>query len=295
MVELRRNRAEPFLWLAPALAILAIFMAYPIGFSVVLSLFQWKGYSTQVFDRFVHLSNYLRLLHDPLYWLSFRNTLILVLNVVLVQNAVALALAIVVYFGRFRAGDLVRGIIFFPGVVSAVVVALVFRKFLEMDGAVNLFFQGIGLARWVTPWLTVKGLTIWIVALITVWQWTGYSLVIFYAGIQGIDFELLEAATIDGASAGKLIFRIIIPLLKPTIFLSALLNFIGGFRVYEIIWVTTRGGPVHSSEVLTTYMYYNSFQSKGPSDMSYASAIAVTLALVVLLFAVVRVIFAKRK
>jgi ABC-type sugar transport system permease subunit len=294
LVTLRRKKHEPLLWLMPAIAIFAVFMVYPIVFSFVLSLFQWKGYSIDIFEKFVGLKNYARLLRDPLYWLSFRNTLIVVANVVLIQNGIALVLALVFYFNEFRAGDLMRGIIFFPGMVSAVVVGLVFRIFLAMDGAVNILFDLVGLHRWAQPWLSIKGLTIWIASFITVWQWVGYNLVIFYAGLQSVDVDLLESAVIDGANRGKIIRRIIIPIMKPIIFLSALLNFIGGFRVYDIIWITTRGGPVHSSEVLTTYMYYNSFQSRGPSDMSYAAAIAVTLMVVVLVFGVVRIAVLQR-
>jgi ABC-type sugar transport system permease subunit len=120
--------------------------------------------------------------------------------------------------------------------------------------------------------------------------------VIFYAGLQSFDHTLLEAAFIDGASLQRAIFKIVLPLIKPVIFLSAVLNFIGGFRVYDIIWAMTRGGPVHASEVLTTYMYYQSFQSGGPSNMGYASTISVTLAIIVMLFAVIRIrFFAKER
>ncbi|MCG2789912.1 MAG: sugar ABC transporter permease, partial [Actinomycetia bacterium] len=100
---------------------------------------------------------------------------------------------------------------------------------------------------------------------------------------------------IDGANLQRSIFKIVLPLIKPVIFLSAVLNFIGGFRVYDIIWAMTRGGPVHASEVLTTYMYYQSFQSQGPSNMGYAATIAVTLAIIVLVFAVIRIKFLTRE
>lgn len=294
LVALTKKKYEPFLWFIPAIVIFAVFMVYPIVFSFILSLYQWKGYSIKIFEKFVGLRNYATLLRDPLYWLSFKNTLIVVANVVFLQNAFALMLSLIFYFNSFRAGDLMRGIIFFPGMVSAVVVGLVFRIFLSMDGTVNLFLNLVGMGKWVQPWLTIQGLTIWIASFITVWQWVGYNLVIFYAGLQSIEVDLLESAIIDGANRWRMIFRIIIPIMKPVIFLSALLNFIGGFRIYDIIWITTRGGPVHSSEVLTTYMYYNSFQSRGPSDMSYAATIAVTLMAVVLIFGAIRIIVLKR-
>ncbi|MBU4450516.1 MAG: sugar ABC transporter permease, partial [Actinobacteria bacterium] len=267
------RKTEPYFWLSPSIILLLIFLMYPIIFSVALSFFNWKGYSLEIFADFIGFQNYVKLVKDPLYWLSFRNTIFLVITVIFVQNAIALFLALIIYFGNFKYGNLIRALIFFPGVISAIVIGLVFRKFLELTGPVNTFLKLIGLDALAIPWLTNRNLTIWIVSFVTVWQWVGYNLVIFYAGLQSIDHSLLEAAFIDGANLQRSIFKIVLPLIKPVIFLSAVLNFIGGFRVYDIIWAMTRGGPVHASEVLTTYMYYQSFQSQGPSNMGYAATI----------------------
>ncbi len=283
------NKLEPYAWLSPSLILFLLFLLYPIGFSVILSFFDWNGYTKNIFTDFVGWKNYLHLIKDPLLWKSFRNTIFLVITVVFIQNAIALFLSLVIYFGKFKFGNLIRALIFFPGVISAIVIGLVFRKFLAIDGAINQFLEIIGLSGMEQAWLSNQSINIWIVSFVLVWQWTGYNLVIFYAGLQSVDQNLLEAAFIDGASLTRSIFNIVIPLMKPIIFLSAMLNFIGGFRIYDMIWVMTRGGPNHSSEVLTTYMYYQSFQSKGPSDMGYASTIAILLALIVIIFAIIRV------
>lgn len=290
------RKSEPYLWLSPSMILFLIFLLYPIIFSIILSFFNWRGYNLDIFGNFAGFQNYIKLAKDSLYWLSLKNTIFLVLTVVIVQNGIALFLALIIYFGNFKYGNLIRAIIFFPGVISAIVIGLVFRKFFELTGPINVLFQSIGLDQLAIPWLTNKNLTIWIVSFVTTWQWVGYNLVIFYAGLQSFDHTLLEAAFIDGASLQIAIFKIVLPLIKPVIFLSAVLNFIGGFRVYDIIWAMTRGGPVHASEVLTTYMYYQSFQSGGPSNMGYASTISVTLAIIVMLFAVIRIrFFAKER
>ena len=298
--NIRRNlsarKFEPLGWLSPSIILFLIFLLYPIIFSIILSFFEWRGYNLDIFGNFIGFQNYLKLIKDSLYWVSLKNTVFLVLTVVFVQNGIALFLALIIYFGNFKFGNLIRAIIFFPGVISAIVIGLVFRKFFELTGPVNVLLKSIGLDQLAIAWLTNKGLAIWLVSFVTTWQWVGYNLVIFYAGLQSIDGTLLEAAFIDGASLQRAIFKIVLPLLKPVIFLSAVLNFIGGFRVYDIIWAMTRGGPVHASEVLTTYMYYQSFQSGGPSNMSYASTISVTLAVIVMIFAAVRIkFFAKDK
>jgi len=289
-----KEKLEPYAWLAPSLGLFLVFLLYPIVFSMALSFFEWNGYSREIFTKFVGLRNYIHLARDPLVWKSFKNTAFLVVTVVFVQNGIALFLAIVIFYGNFRYDSLIRAIIFFPGVVSAIVIGLVFRKFLAIDGAINQILNRVGLSGISQAWLSNSNLNIWIVSLVLVWQWAGYNLIIFYAGLQSIDNTLLEAAFIDGASLTRAIFTIVLPLLKPIIFLSAMLNFIGGFRIYDMIWVMTRGGPNHASEVLTTYMYYQSFQSKGPSDMGYASAVAILLAVIVLIFAIIRIRFVAR-
>ncbi|MHB1345856.1 MAG: carbohydrate ABC transporter permease [Candidatus Humimicrobiaceae bacterium] len=294
-VHLNRRRLkakmEPFSWLTPSIILFLVFLVYPILFSVILSFFEWRGYSVAIFTKFIGFQNYIRLFQDGLYWQSFKNTIIIVLVVVFVQNGIALFLAMILYFGKFKYSNLIRALIFFPGVISAIIIGLVFRKFLELNGPINMLLKSIGLDMLAQPWLATKSLTIWIVSIVTTWQWVGYNMVIFYAGLQNVDNSLLEAAYIDGANMGQAIYKIVIPLLKPVIFLSMILNFIGGFRIYDIIWATTRGGPVHSSEVLTTYMYYQSFQSSGPSNMGYASTISVTLMFVVIIFAAIRIKF----
>lgn len=285
------RRMEPYSWLTPSIILFLIFLAYPIIFSIILSFFEWRGYSVDIFSKFIGFQNYARLFHDGLYWQSLKNTLIIVLVVVFIQNAIALFLALILYFGKFKYSNLIRALIFFPGVISAIVIGLVFRKFLELNGPINILLRSLGLDMLAQPWLATKSLTIWIVSIVTTWQWVGYNMVIFYAGLQNVENSLLEAAYIDGANMSQAIFKIVIPVLKPVIFLSMILNFIGGFRIYDIIWATTRGGPVHSSEVLTTYMYYQSFQSNGPSNMGYASTISVTLMFIVIIFAAIRIKF----
>jgi ABC-type sugar transport system permease subunit len=130
---------------------------------------------------------------------------------------------------------------------------------------------------------------IWVVIFVSIWQWTGYNLVIFYAGLQSIDRTLLEAADVDGASWWGKIFKIVIPTLKPTIILNIILNLIGSFRVFDIVYVLTRGGPVHQSEVFTTIMYYYSFSANGPNKMGVGSSIALIMFAIMIVFGFVRI------
>jgi len=289
------TKLEPFGWISPSIILFGIFLLYPMFFSVVLSFFDWSGYDRNPFKTFVGIENYVDLVQDALFWKSLQNTIILVFVVVVIMVAISLFLALIIFYGNFKFDNIIRAIIFFPGVISQVIIGLVFRRLLAQDGLINIFLDGIGLDGLSQAWLGNDNLVMWIVSFVVVWQWVGYIMVIFYAALQNIDQNLVEAASIDGASMSRTITSVVIPLLRPAIYLAMILNFIGGFRVYAIIWILTRGGPVHASEVLTTYMYYQSFSHGGPSNMSYGATIAVALTIIVLVFAVIRIKFLSRE
>ncbi len=276
--------AAPYAYLAPALLVFLVFVFTPVVFSLTLSMYQFTGFDSHLFSKFVGARNYRILLDDKYFWISIRNTVYFVAASISVQVAISLFLAIIIFIGRFRFSALIRTIIFFPGVLAPVSVSLAWRRMLEQDGVINKILGGIDFS-----WLSSVQLAIWCVVFVSIWQWVGYNLVIFYAGLQSLDIQLLEAADVDGANWRVKINRIIVPLLAPTILLNVILNLIGSFRVFDIVYVLTRGGPVHNSEVLTTLMYYYSFSANGPNNMGVGSSIAVIIFAMVLIFGFLRV------
>jgi ABC-type sugar transport system permease subunit len=280
---------RPYTYLLPALAVFVLFVFTPVFFSLTLSLYQFTGFDSHIFREFVGLGNYRTLFADRYFWISLRNTVFFVAASISVQVAIALLLSIFIFIGRFRLSALIRSIIFFPGVLAPVAVSLAWRRMLEQDGVINRILGGIDFS-----WLSSVPLAIWCVIFVSVWQWVGYNLVIFYAGLQSLDIELLEAADVDGAPWGVKINRIIVPLLAPTILLNVILNLIGSFRVFDIVYVLTRGGPVHNSEVLTTIMFYYSFAANGPNKMGVGSSVAVIMFGIVLLFGFLRIRYMRR-
>ncbi len=183
---------------------------------------------------------------------------------------------------------LLRTIIFVPGVLAPVSISLAWRKILEQGGVLNQILN-IDFS-----WLSSVQLAIWIVIFVSIWQWMGYNLLILYAGLQSLDIQTLEAADMDGASWTRKIFGVVIPSIVPTIVLNVIINVISAFRVFDIVYVLTRGGPVHNSEVLTTLMYYYSFSANGPNKMGVGSAIAMVLFLVMVAFGVIRTSLLRR-
>jgi ABC-type sugar transport system permease subunit len=276
------SRAAPYLYLLPALLVCLFIIVSPLAVSLLLSFFNFSGYDRNYFKEFVGLANFGTMFQDRYFWIALRNTLYFTASVTTLQIAVALFFAIIIFFGNFRNSVLLRTIIFVPGVLAPVSVSLAWRKILEQGGVLNMIL-GIDFS-----WLSSVQLAIWIVIFVSIWQWMGYNLLILYAGLQSLDIQMLEAADMDGAGWSRKIFAVVIPAIVPTIVLNVIINVISAFRVFDIVYVLTRGGPVHNSEVLTTLMYYYSFSANGPNKMGVGSAIAMILFLVMVAFGVIR-------
>jgi ABC-type sugar transport system permease subunit len=274
--------ATPYLYVLPALLVCLFIIISPLVVSLLLSFFNFSGYDRNYFKEFVGLDNFRTMYQDRYFWIALRNTLYFTASVTTLQIACALFFAIIIFFGNFRNSVLLRTIIFVPGVLAPVSISLAWRKILEQGGVLNRILN-IDFS-----WLSSVQLAIWIVIFVSIWQWMGYNLLILYAGLQSLDIQMLEAADMDGASWTRKIFEVVIPSIVPTIVLNVVINVISAFRVFDIVYVLTRGGPVHNSEVLTTLMYYYSFSANGPNKMGVGSAIAMVLFLVMVAFGVIR-------
>lgn len=282
------NTGQPYSFIMPALIIFVFVVLSPVVMSLILSFYKFNGFDSNVFKEFIGFENFRILFHDKYFWISFKNTLCFVVISISVQIMLALILAITIFFGKFKNSIMIRTIIFFPAVLAPVSISLAWRRILEHDGLINKILN-IDFS-----WLSNPVLAIWIVIFVSMWQTTGYNLVIFYAGLQSVDRTMLEAADVDGASWWGKIIKVVIPTLVPTIILNVILNLIGSFRVFDIVYVLTRGGPVHQSEVFTTIMYYYSFSSNGPNKMGVGSSIAFIMFAIMLIFGFIRIRLIKK-
>ena len=281
--SLGQNYREPFYYILPTLIYFLIFIFFPIAFSLSLTLFEFTGYSKDIFKNFVGLENFIFVLTDSYFLIALKNTFYFVIGSVVVQLFVALFIAVVIFYGEFKHSTLIRTVIFFPAVLAPVTVSLVWKKLFEQDGLIN---QILNIEF---SWLSNIRIAIFVLIFVSVWQWFGYNLVIFYAGLQSIDQEIIEAAEVDGASWVGKITKIAIPLLTPYIVISVILNLIGSFRIFDIVYIMTRGGPIHYTEVLTTLLFFYAFNPMGLSNMGYASVIAMVMLIVMVIFGVIRI------
>ncbi|MEU6238571.1 sugar ABC transporter permease [Kitasatospora sp. NPDC047058] len=268
-----RRRALPYLLLAPALVTFAVFKAYPIVSSLLLSLTTGSGAAT----RNAGAANYRRLLHDPLFWTALRNTAQILVVQVPVMLALALALAVGLNSALVRWRTAWRLGVFMPVVTGLVATGVVFAFLLRTtDGPVNKLLGLVGLPG--ADWLGDPFWARMAVVLVLTWHYTGYNAVIYLAGLQGIPKELYEAAMVDGAGPLRRFASVTLPALRPVLLFTVVLSTIGTLQLFDEPFVLTRGGPDNATLTVSMYLYDNGFRY---FDFGYASAIAYALTLIV--------------
>ena len=273
----RRNqmRLTPALLLAPACALFGVFVVWPVLDSVWLSLHDWDGIKP---PRFVGLGNYAELLSDPVFATALLNNLWWLLAYML---APAFGLALALFLNQAVFGiRLVKSLFFFPFVISQVVVGLVFSWFLNPDfGLLNAALGAFGL-----PGVNVLGDERWAtfgVILAGLWPQTAYCMILYLTGLTGLSQELVEAARLDGARGWRMLVHVILPQLRPATFIAVVVSVVGALRSFDLVAIMTRGGPFDSSQVLSYYMYQQTFTA---FRYGYGAAIATVLFLVMDVF-----------
>jgi ABC-type sugar transport system permease subunit len=273
-----RRHATGYLFVGPALIVLALFLLYPIGYSVWLSLHEWTGYSV-AWGPFVGVANYRGLWQDEVFWKAMANSIVFVAVRTPLEVGLGFLLALLLN-RRMAARSLLRTLFFVPVVMSLIVVTIIFQRIYEPNaGLLNTFLASVGLGALAHPWLGDPSTALAAVIAVSVWKNVGFSLVVLLAGLQGLPQDVIEAARVDGAGAWALTLKVIAPLMRPILALTAMLSIIGGLKVFDLIFIMTRGGPTYSTEVLATMLYREAFEL---NDMGTASAIAVVLVALVL-------------
>jgi raffinose/stachyose/melibiose transport system permease protein len=252
MISKARPRAVlqtyPYWFYLPAALVFGVFFAAPTAMAFYFSLTRWSLFSA----KFIGLDNFASFLGDPQLLSGLRNTIIYAILTSGLKVIIALPLAVLLT-SRIRLKGLLRGIIFFPVLVSTVAVGITFATLMQPSiGLINTVLGALGLPQ--PDWLGNPGLALYSVALVDVWKGIGIAMVIFIAGILSIPEEYFEAARLEGGAWVK--FRhVIIPMARNASFTVILLSFIGGLRTFDLIWTMTHGGPGFASDVLTSVIY----------------------------------------
>jgi multiple sugar transport system permease protein/raffinose/stachyose/melibiose transport system permease protein len=273
----------------PSLAVFGAFLVLPVIAVAGISLLDWAGFRIGDWT-FVGLSQFRHAMEDPVFWRSLTHTLLFTVATTVLLNITGFGYALLVA-SRVRGSSLAKSALFLPALLSPVIVALMWSRILDAFGAVNQLISLVQPTAKPTLFLGDPDLALASVIVATVWQFTGYNMLLYYAGLQNLPRDQLEAAAIDGTGVTASIRHIVLPSLYPVIGTAVLLNVIGGLRVFDLIYVMTRGGPNRSTEVLATYMYEQAFKF---SDMGYASAIALVIVVLSVAAAVMRIRWGSR-
>jgi multiple sugar transport system permease protein len=272
---LKRSVRSAYLLISPYLLFLAVFLIYPVFFSIWLTFHDWNIVSPEI--PFVGLENYRRLLGDELFYKALWNTFRFIMINIPLQIVLALLLAVALN-QPIKGRGFFRAAYFLPVVTSGVVISFLWSWMLSTDdGIINEVLGWFGIGP--VPWLTSETWSIPSIAWVAAWKNLGYYVVIFLAGLQSIPKTLYEAARIDGAGPVQIFFRITLPMLNPAMLLVLVMSTINGFQLFTEPFIMTGGGPANSSLSVVMYIYKNAFQSL---DMGYAATIGLALALIIL-------------
>lgn len=265
--------AASAIMLAPALILCGVFIFIPAALTIIGSFYSF-GLTSQNWV-WEGPNNYIRAAQDPIFWVALRNNVIIVLGSILLQVGIGTILAAILDRGLPTGKTFFRTIIFMPMVVSAVAVALIWLIILDPNiGILNAIVKSLGLAPPQLGWLGDPNISIYVVLVVAAWQYTGFMMVLVLAGLQGIPKELYEAASIDGATGLRAFWHITLPSIRNVLIVAILITTIGGFKVFDFIFVLTQGGPANATQVLGTYIYLQAFNL---TNMGYANAISVVL------------------
>jgi cellobiose transport system permease protein len=286
--EVRKNWVA-YLFISPFYLLFAVFGLFPILFSFYLSFTSWPGHGPIVFRG---LQNYIELFQADLFKISLANTVIIWVGAHVPMLLIALILAFILNSGLVKYQNFFKTLFFTPMVTSTVAVAFVFMTFYgERFGLVNYGLQQVGLPN-IDWW---GGTGFWIkpaIIILFIWRWTGWNMVIYLAGLQGIDSELYDAAKVDGANQVQIFRYIALPLLKPVILFSLILSFVGGITIFDepylLTWMRTLGGTNYAGLTLSYYLYNEGF-TRG--HLGYASALAYVICAIILILSVVNMKF----
>lgn len=280
------DRVEPYLYVAPALTLLGLFVYWPIVLSLVLSVQRWDFLSSH--RPFVGFENYRILLGSNEFWNSLSVTSLFVAGSVPVRMALALAIAIQLG-GDGRLRRLLRAVYFLPVVSSAVAVAITWVWLLQTDqGLVNQLLGLVGIPA--IPWLRSPSVAIWSIAMVNVWKHIGYDIVVYLAGLKAIPLAYYESAALDGANRWDVFRRITWPLLLPTTLFLLVVAVIDSFQVFTLVNIMTGGGPALGTDVLVHLLYRTGFIT---FEIGKASALAILLFLLLMLLTLGKFAIAK--
>jgi len=265
-------KATPWAFLAIPLVFYVVFFLVPFAQSLIISFTDWDG--VRQVRNFVGLENYARMLADPLVHVALKHNFIWIIVGTAAPIIISLFLSMLLWPST-RGSNLFQAAYFMPQILSTVVVAAIWSKvYHPLIGLLNQGLAMVGLGHLAIGWLGSMQWALPAVLVSAVWAYFGFTLVVILAGLQTVDVDLLDAASIDGANGLQRFWNIILPQLAPVLTMITAYTLIGGFNVFDIVWVMTAGGPANATDVLSTVLYKRAFME---DKVAYGTSLALTL------------------
>lgn len=273
---------EPFVYIGPAFLVLAIILFYPLGYSFWLSFHKWNLREFKLGIPFVGFTNYINLFNNSEFLTSLWITLKFMIIAISIEFALGMALALLLNHD-LKGKGIIRSLILLPMMCTNVVIGLTWRLLLNFQyGLVNYYIGLLGLKP--VEWLSSPSVAMSSIVLVDVWNTTSFVALMLLAGLQSLPDEPFEAARIDGASSWQTFTNLTLPLLRPTILVALLWRIIDTFRIFDVIYLLTAGGPARMTETVSIYTYRYGFQTFNLGFASAASYIMILLMLIVAAF-----------
>ena len=292
MEKMLRDKRAIVLFMAPAMLFFVVLMLVPIIWSTVYSFYEGV---VGIELKFVGFQNYAQLLQDTKFLESFVNTMEYVLIVSAGQVVLGLLISLVLYLFIHRQVPLIRTIVFLPMIVPTVAAAQLWSKIYEIApqyGLINSLLMAFGLGQYATAWLGTSSTALIALCIADIWKTAGFYSIVFYGALIDVPNDYVEAARIDGARNGRIIWKILLPMMRPTIVAMIVFSLTSALKVYESPYVMTRGGPGTATQMMAMQMYDTAFSY---SKYGYGSSIAVVMVLCCLLVSVVMMRFDREK
>jgi ABC-type sugar transport system permease subunit len=272
-----------YLFILPALLLYVIFFIYPFAGTVYLSLTNWNGVDPKKI--FVGLDNYINMVKDRLVWTSLSHNVIWVIIGTLAPIVIGLILAVLLWGRKTKGRVFFQTVYFMPVVLSQVVVSIIWGwVYNPIFGMLNRVLKAIGLGFLSRGWLGDPNIAIYMVLIAAIWSYFGFCVVVLLAGLQSVDLELHDAAKCDGANSLQEFIHVTIPQLKHVLTMIGVYTMIGGFNVFDIVFVMTHGGPANSTELIATYTYKQSFQL---NSVGYGAALCMVMTFLSLIASII--------
>ncbi|WP_159618133.1 carbohydrate ABC transporter permease [Ruania rhizosphaerae] len=277
----------PILFILPTVLLIGGFMIFPLGYSIVMSFFDWNGLTEATFTG---LDNYARLIADSGFWGAVQNNGLFLLLFTFFTVSLGFIFAVAIS-RRMKGWRIYRFTFFIPFILVTAVIAVLWAQIYEpTHGILNSALGAIGLESWQQLWLGNPTLTMYSISVIAIWQLSGWTMLLYLGAMEAIDEEIHDAATIDGVSSWQRCWYIIAPLVRRMTIVLVMLQIIAAIKTFDLIWVLTKGGPFYASEVMGTLLYRTAFEQQ---DFGYASTVAVAMTVIVMVSTLIYLKFTK--